>query len=123
MDASMIKRTKQRWVPYRLSNNYGISSIKTIEAKISNWSSVFNQATLNLWFSSESSILSPVTKPSNKVISNAESKGIGIYSMPLRANSKISSIQKPLRTSGIPISYASWLFNEWIGRQLFRKGW
>ncbi len=122
MDASMIKRTKQRWVPYRLSNNYGISSIKTIEAKISNWSSVFNQATLNLWFSSESSILSPVTKPSNKVISNAESKGIGIYSMPLRANSKISSIQKPLRTSGIPISYASWLFNEWIGRQLFRKG-
>ena len=122
MDASMIKRTKQRWVPYRLSNNYGISSIKTIEAKISDWSSVFNQATMNLWFSSESSILSPVTKPSNKVVSKAASKGIGIYSMPLRVNSTISSIQKPRTTGGLPISYASWLLNEWIGRKLSNEG-
>lgn len=119
MDASLVRRAKQRWLPKRLDVTYGISNIKTIEAKISDWSSVFKQAEMNRLFSSESCILSPVSKPSTKIISKAKAHGIGIYSMPSKVH--VKTIQKPDRFGGLPISYASWLFNEWIGRQLFRE--
>lgn len=119
MDASLIKRAKQHWLPKRLKDTYGISDIKTIEAKISDWSNVFKQANMNRWFSSESCVLSPVSKPSMKIIAKAKAHGIGIYSMPPCA--QVKTIQKPERTGGLPISYASWLFNEWIGRQLLRE--
>lgn len=120
LDASLIRRTKQRWLPVRLQDAYGISNIKTIEAKISDWRSVFNQANANRWFASESCVLSPVSKPSSQVISRAKEKGIGMYSMPF--GEQVKTIQKPKRSGGLPISYAAWLFNEWIGRQLSKQG-
>ena len=116
MDASLVRRAKQQWLPRPLRDSYGISNIKTIEAKISDWPSVFSQANMNRWFSSESYVLSPVSKPSRQVINNAKGKGVGIYSMPPGTRAK--TIQKSERSSGLPVSYASWLFNEWIGRQL-----
>jgi len=119
MDASLIKRAKNQWLPRPLKITYGILNMKTIEAKISDWNSVFNQANMNRWFSSESYVLSPVSKPSSKIIDKAKSNGIGIYSMPSGRQAKI--IQKPKRSNGLPISYASWLFNEWICRQLLKE--
>ena len=119
MDASLISRTKQRWSPRPLKHAYGISNIKTIEAKISDWRNVFNQANMNRCFSSESCVLSPVLRPSLQVISRAKEKGIGMYSMTL--NERVKIVQKPERSNGLPVSYASWLFNEWIGRQIFRQ--
>lgn len=119
MDASLVRRSRLQWLPKPLSDSYGISCIKTIEAKISNWRGVLGQAHLNRWFSSESCVLSPVSKPSEQIISKAREKGIGIYSMPSGTQAKM--IQKPERLNGLPVSYASWLFNEWIGRQLFRN--
>lgn len=118
MDASMVRRTRQQWRPKPLSSSYGINNIKTIEAKISDWPSVIDQANANRLFSSESCVLSPVSKPSERIIINARSNGIGIYSMPLGKQAKI--IQKPIRSNGLPVSYASWLFNEWIGRRLLK---
>lgn len=120
IDASLIRRSKHQWLPKQLKGTYGISNIKTIEAKISDWSSVLRQANMNRWFSSESCVLSPVSKPSTKVIARAKAQGIGIYSMP--SGVQVKTIQKPERSGGLPISYASWLFNEWIGRQLFKEG-
>ncbi len=119
MDASLVKRAKQQWLPRPLSVCYGISNIKTIEAKISDWHSVFSQANMNRCFSSESCVLSPVSKPSEQVINNAKANGIGIYAMPSGKRAKI--LQKPERLSGLPVSYASWLLNEWIGRQLSKN--
>ena len=119
MDASLVRRSRQQWLPKPLNDSYGIRCIKTIEAKISNWRGVLGQAHVNRWFSSESCVLSPVSKPSEHIISKAREKGIGIYSMPSGTRAKI--IQKPERLNGLPVSYASWLFNEWIGRQLFRN--
>jgi len=119
LDASLLKRSKSRWVPVPLRNTYGINNIKTIEAKISDWSGALQQANMNRLFSSESYVLSPVHTPFNRIISEAKKSGIGIYSKPLGGNAKV--VQKPLRSSGLPVSYASWLFNEWIGRQLLRE--
>ncbi len=119
MDASMVKRSRQKWFPMPLSGAYGISNIKTIEAKISDWQGAISQAGMNRWFSSESYILSPVSKPSRQVLNSAKTNGIGIYSMP--SSTRARKIQKPERLSGLPVSYASWLFNEWIGRQLSRN--
>lgn len=119
MDTSMVRRTKQQWLPKPLSSSYGINNIKTIEAKISDWRGAIGQASMNRWFSSESCVLSPVSKPSEQFINNAKSKGIGIYAMPSGMRAK--TVQKPKRFSGLPVSYASWLFNEWIGRQIFKE--
>jgi hypothetical protein len=119
MDASLLRRAKQLWLPRQLKKTYGLSNIKTIEAKISDWTSVFNQASMNRWFASESCVLSPVSKPSKQIITQAKEKGIGIYSMP--TGLKVKTIQKALRSGGCPISYASWMFNEWVGRQLFKQ--
>lgn len=116
LDASLVRRTKQQWLPRSLSVSYGISNIQTIEAKISDWRSALSQADMNRWFSSESYVLSPVSKPTEQVLNGARTRGVGIYSMPSSERAKI--IQKPVRLGGLPISYASWLFNEWIGRQL-----
>lgn len=119
MDASLVRRTKQHWLPRPMSNSYGINNIKTIEAKISDWHGVISQANMNRWFSSESCVLSPVSKPSEKVINAARSNGIGVYAMPSGGQAKI--VQKPERFSGVPVSYASWLFNEWIGRKILKE--
>ncbi len=119
MDVSLVRRSRQKWLPKPMSDSYGISCIKTIEAKISDWRGVLGQAHLNRWFSSESCVLSPVSKPSKQIINRAREQGIGIYSMPSGTQAKM--IQKPERLNGLPVSYASWLFNEWIGRQLFRN--
>jgi len=119
LDASLVRRAKQQWIPKPISVSYGISNIKTIEAKISDWRSAISQANMNRWFSSESCVLFPISNPSAQVITRAKAKGIGIYSMPSGARAK--TIQKPERFGGLPISYASWLFNEWIGRQLSRN--
>ena len=119
IDASLVRRAKHHWLPMQLKNTYGISNIRTIEAKISDWTSVFRQANVNRWFASESCVLSPVSNPSVRVITKAQKKGIGIYSMPSGLCAKI--IQKPERSGGLPVSYASWMFNEWIGRKLLRK--
>jgi len=39
--------------------------------------------------------------------------------MPSGGQAKI--VQKPERFSGLPVSYASWLFNEWIGRKILKE--
>jgi len=119
LDASLLRRTKQRWVPKQLKQAYGIYNIKSIEAKISNWSGAFSQAGMNQWFASESCVLSPVKKPSPQVVEVAKKSGIGIYSQSPGVDLKM--ILSPARINGLPLSYASWMFNEWIGRQLSKK--
>jgi hypothetical protein len=111
---------KQESLLYTMIYVMGIHLIKEEnEAKISDWRGVIDQANMNRWFASESCVLSPVSKPSEQVINNAKANGIGIYAMPFGMQAK--TVQKPERLSGLPVSYASWLFNEWIGRQIFKE--
>jgi len=113
-DARLVRCIRRRWAPYSLRRSYGIKRLIAIEAKINNWRAAFHQATMNRWFASETYILSPVAKPSRRVLERAKAFGVGIYTCSqngvVRANPSVQS--------ALPACYASWLFNEWIGRSL-----
>ncbi len=115
--AGLIRCSAKRWLPCSLRKTYAITSIKAIEAKIKNWKDAFKQAELNLWFASESYILSPVLRPSKNIISISKTVGVGLYTMPNGSSPKRLTTAKKNR---LPVCYASWLFNEWIGRSLSR---
>ncbi len=113
--ASLIRWYAKQWMPRSLKTRYAVKSISAIEAKIKNWASAFQQAELNRWFASESYILSPVSQPQKKILRKSERLEIGIYSMSAGSHIKKLKASKP---GQLPSSYASWLFNEWIGRRL-----
>ncbi|GJL60956.1 MAG: hypothetical protein NPIRA03_38130 [Nitrospirales bacterium] len=115
MTAGLIRWNAKKWIPIGIKNTFAISSLIAIEAKIKNWSSAFQQAKMNRWFASETYVLSPVEKPQEHIVKNSERSGIGIYCM----SSKLKAIRiVTSKKGGIPSSYASWQFNEWIGRRL-----
>jgi len=117
LDAKLVKREKESWVPKSLRSTYGISNIRAIEAKMSNWATVLRQANLNQWFATESYVLLPAVNRKNDAIVKARESGIGVFSLSSELN--VQTIQKPLIRARSPVSYASWLFNEWVGRRLF----
>ena len=118
MDSGLVERKGQRWAPSGIRETYGIVEIRAIEAKIADWETAFGQARLNRLFASESFVLSPVAQPSPRVVERAADNGIGIISLP--AGKRATVLRKPSRSHGLPVSYASWMFNEWIGRRLLQ---
>jgi hypothetical protein len=113
--AGLVRWSAKHWVPRSLRTAFAIGSIQAVEAKIKNWADAFQQAEMNRWFASESYVLSPVPQPSGKVVKTSETLGIGIYTMP--ADSAPRRLTRARRTP-LPACYASWLFNEWIGRRI-----
>ncbi len=91
---------------------FGIHSLIAIEAKTKNSRVLFEQAQINKWFASESYTLSPGAKKPTTLIDRAAAHGVGVYTV---AHSKLQRLVKSPRFS-LPNSYATWLFNEWVGR-------
>lgn len=89
--------------------------IIAIEAKISNWNNVLNQAFLNQWFSSESYVLFPGKKFRKSFLEESKTKNVGI----ILNNENTYRSYKPAKKVTIPSSYGSWLINEWLGRQIY----
>lgn len=115
MSAGLVRWHTNKWVPRSIRRTFAITSLVAIEAKIKNWGSAFRQADLNRWFASEAYILSPVAKPQDHIVKNSEQTGVGIYCMPPNLHAKRIVAAKK---GDIPSSYASWQFNEWIGRRI-----
>jgi len=115
-DANLIDRDREsrRWRPKPLDQTYGITSLVAIEAKTCNNSEVLEQASLNRWFASESYTLTPVA-PTTAFKSRARRAGVGMVSA-TRDNRFCRCLSA--RRFELPSSYASWHFNEWIGRRL-----
>lgn len=115
LSAGLVRWSSKQWMPRSLKTSYAITNIQAIEVKINNWGNALDQAELNRWFASESYVLSPICNPSDKVVKVSQARGVGIYTMPLgRAPKRLT---RAIR-SELPVCYASWLFNEWIGRRL-----
>ena len=114
LDGRLIRRVAKQWEPYTLKRIFAVKRIIAFEAKMKNWRRALKQAELNKWFASESYVVSPVTKPSNRIVDLSKNLGVGIYSF------NDSCAKQILRSSAanIPSCYASWMFNEWIGRYL-----
>lgn len=107
-EAGVVKQTKGTWKTRRLSEVYAVKSIVAIEAKISDWTVAIEQASLNTWFASFSYVLLPRIPKKSGILENASSRGVGVWS---RSETPVPcSISAKKR---LPLSYASWLFNEW----------
>lgn len=117
LDSNLIYRKNNFWVANSLKSIFGLCKIISIEGKVKNLSSAFKQAQLNKWFSSESFILSPILRPNNKTINTSVNVGVGIYGLKDNKIKKILDSEKFY----VPSCYASWIFNEWIGRYLYSK--
>lgn len=114
LDSKLIYRKSKQWKPFSLRKNFAVKEIVAIEAKISNLKSAFEQAQINKWYASESYVLFPTVMPNKDTISTSQKLGVGIYTSNLNGINKVSHSMRGM----LPSCYASWLFNEWIGRYL-----
>lgn len=119
-DAGLIERDrfKRKWKPLPLEETFGLKRLIAVEAKVCNNQEVLNQAALNRWFASESYALTP-NKPDATFVERARRAGVGMVSVTRRKSFRRRVKPKQL---ALPLSYASWQFNEWIGRRLSAEG-
>lgn len=117
IDSGFIRRVKSKWYLVPLNKILGIRRLIAIEAKVKNWSNAFEQAETNFWFASDSYILSPISRPLSNTLYHSSNFNVGILAF---GNGSTKEIV-PAVKSKFPSSYVSWLFNEWIGREINRK--
>jgi hypothetical protein len=111
--AEMVRHTRQRYVARPLPKLYATRNIISVEAKVSEWRDALDQAFTNRWFASESVVLLPKVPRGSVLLSQAESLGVGVWSM-----DDVCCIDARNKDATPPASYASWLFNEWAWRAL-----
>ncbi len=115
MDAGLIIRSNEVWDIRERDNLFGVNKIEAVEAKISKWDSVMQQAIINKSFASESFVLSKCKRePNDDIVKRISSFGIGIY---LFDNSNFSRIARAKRNR-FPSNYNSVYLNECIGKIL-----
>jgi len=93
---------------------FAVKRIYAIEAKVSQVPAVVEQAAINFWFAQSSNVLLPKFPRNSAAVTRATDLGIGIWS----AEEKVFDATQPDPSDGFPVSYASWLFNEWIGNSV-----
>ncbi|TAL29766.1 MAG: hypothetical protein EPN93_20725 [Spirochaetes bacterium] len=97
------------------SDAFYVKTIIAIEAKIKNWKAAFNQAETNFWFASESYVLLPGESLRNSIIDKAAESPAGLLSY---YNNNYDVVSKSERRK-MPVSYCSWIFNEYIGKNTY----
>jgi hypothetical protein len=95
-----------------LARIFAVREIVAIEAKIREWSEAIAQARLNTWFASRSFVLVPSVPRRSQLLAEAESSAVGVFSR----GPGMSPVVREANRFGLPRSYASWLFNEWVWR-------
>jgi hypothetical protein len=107
--AGMIVKKKGRCSMLPLRQMFAVRRIIAIEAKVNAISSGMHQAALNTWFAHDSILLLP-DEPQMGTESRAGSMGVSIFAK------AVGNVLKPASSFEEPVSYASWLFNEWAWR-------
>ena len=87
---------------------FAAKHIVAIEAKISEWSAAIEQASLNTWFASSSYVLVPHIPRKSQILASATLRGVGVWT-----KSETPQPRSIPTTRRLPLSYASWFFNEW----------
>ena len=108
--AGLIQKRNRSWTPCPLKENFAVKKIIAIEAKISDFATGLDQAALNKWFAHESMLLVPRPIRDRKLKNRASQFDIEV----LTPDSCF--IIRPRVRHALPVSYASWLFNEWVWR-------
>lgn len=117
IDSDLISRKNEKWTINPIDDIFFLKKLITVEAKINQLDNLLHQADVNNWFASQSYALSNVKKPQNKTIEKYKEYGIGLHSF---QNNKITELTKAKRQK-IPNNYASWMFNEWLGRYITQR--
>ncbi len=116
MSANLVRNLKNN--KYRvcaINDAFYVKSIIAIEAKIKNWKNAFVQAETNFWFASESYVLFRDEFINHNIINKASLSPAGLLSL---NNSNYQVISKSERMK-MPVSYCSWIFNEYIGKNTY----
>jgi hypothetical protein len=97
---------------------FAVERIIAIEAKVSATQRALEQACANTWFSSESHALLSRPRTGERLMGVASSLGVGVLGF------EEARVQKVCEASvrAVPLSYGSWLFNEWTWRVARRAG-
>jgi hypothetical protein len=117
LDAGLINRTNNQWISKPLKEIYSIKRLLSVEAKIGEWDTLLNQADANRWFASESYALSSVKNPKPHTIQRFKEYGVGLYGF---SDGEVVEFNKAEK-QGLPTSYMSWMFNEWVGRYVTQQ--
>lgn len=119
IDAELIDRKNKYWIIPNKSDIFGVKRIEAVEAKISKWDKVMQQAIINKSFASDSFVLSKRKhEPRSEVVEKISSFGIGIYLY----DDEHFSCYKPSQHNRFPSNYNSIYLNECIGKILNFKG-
>jgi hypothetical protein len=114
LSARLLRATEDGLSSVPLPETFVARRIVAIEAKIDKWSLAIRQAVANTWFASHSYILLPDDRWGDGPREEAGRYGIGVLTY--------NGIQMQLRLRAaqqrVPVSYGSWLINEWTVRHL-----
>ena len=105
-----LKGTAWRAAP--VCRTFAVTRIVAFEAKLADWTRAIGQASINRWFASESYVLISDAPRTSTLMVKARSAGVGVWVAGAR-RPLLAAPRDPVRQ---PISYASWLFNEWAWR-------
>jgi hypothetical protein len=110
--AEMVQHCGSDFTAGPLSKLYATRHIIAIEAKMTGRRDALNQAFRNLWFATASYVLLPQIPRVTDLFAEADSLGVGIWS----TESPSLDLRSLPFFEPSPISYVSWLFNEWAWR-------
>jgi len=110
-EASMVRHIRNKWVAQPLSKVFAARHIIAIEAKVKRVRDALDQAHLNTWFASSSFIVVPHIVKDSQLLAKASELGLGVWALD---GAVIDPSVFP--TQRLPMSYASWQFNEWAWR-------
>jgi len=113
--AGVVIKNCQGFSSGNIEKIFYVKKIITIEAKINDWKKAFEQAYVNDLFASDSYELLPRKRINNEVLALSNRLGIGVIGQ----SGTEAGIVNESTQKAIPNTYASWLFNENIGRELY----
>jgi hypothetical protein len=116
LDSKWISRKDNSWKPSGMKQNFGLTKLVAIEAKISDIGKVTGQAMSNVWFASHSYALIDTSNPRPTTLASFNRLGVGLYCKGKQFRKSLPSRKRPL-----PSSYASLLFNEWVAKSVLRR--
>jgi hypothetical protein len=117
-DLGLVVRTARRCRARSLNSIFAVEQIIAIEAKMAWWQRAVEQAGANVWFSSESHVLMPTVPNSEALVETARRFQVGVLAFDaLHPTTLCDAPRRP-----VPLSYGSWLFNEWVWRIARRRG-
>lgn len=111
-DAGVVAVGKSKCRTRKLSRIFAVERIIAVEAKVSDAQRALQQAGANTWYSSESHALFPRTRTGERVRVVASALGVGVIGF---EHDHVTQIHEACVRS-VPLSYGSWLFNEWTWR-------